>query len=191
MNNRLIYPILLISALIIVSGCATPARMTQMKAEPNSWTKAHTTTPLINSISIKHVDGGKETNRIGKSQIGNEAFKDALTISLLDAELLAAGSNGAYALEAKIINVEQPTFGLNLTAVTNIQYTLTRVEDSNEIFSETIEAPYTAQFTDSLVGHARLKLANEGSVRNNIAQLIEKLYQLNIKPKTIAVALAN
>jgi len=187
MNSRLLYPLILISILIVLNGCATSARMGQMKAEPQGLVEMKGATPLKHSISIKQVEGGTQTNPIGKSQIENDAFKDALTISLLDARLLAGSAEGPYVLEAKIIDVDQPSFGFSLTATTRIQYTLTRTSDGKEIFRETISAPYTAQFTDSLIGHVRLKLANEGSVRSNITRLIEKLYQLDIAPQTVSL----
>ena len=39
----------------------------------------------------------------------------------------------------------------------------------------TVSAPFTATFSDHAVAVVRLKLANEGSIRRNIAQFLDQL----------------
>ena len=42
-----------------------------------------------------------------------------------------------------------------------------------------MDALYTATIGDAVYGATRLKLANEGSIRKNIKQFVEKLLLLN------------
>lgn len=49
-------------------------------------------------------------------------------------------------------------------------------EPSGEpLLLETVDAPYTANFSDALVAGTRLKLANEGAIRESIRLFFEKL----------------
>ena len=43
------------------------------------------------------------------------------------------------------------------------------------VWTEQVVTPFTATMGDAFVGSTRLKLANEGAVRKNIAQLVAKL----------------
>jgi hypothetical protein len=48
------------------------------------------------------------------------------------------------------------------------------------VFARTIATPYTAKANDAFLAVERLKLANEGAIRTNIARLIEELMALRI-----------
>lgn len=138
-------------------------------------------TPLKNNITVDNVTGGQDTNPLWTSEIGNSEFRQALEQSLASANLLSSeGNNADYRLSAIMISVSQPIMGLSMTVTTTIQYVLIDITNDKELLIETIVAPYTAKFSESLLGVERLKIANEGSARANISQLIEKLYALEI-----------
>lgn len=138
-------------------------------------------TPLKNNITVDSVTGGQDTNPLWTSEIGNSEFRQALEQSLASANLLSSeGNNADYRLSAIMISVSQPIMGLSMTVTTTIQYVLIDITNDKELLIETIVAPYTAKFSESLLGVERLKIANEGSARANISQLIEKLYALEI-----------
>jgi hypothetical protein len=145
-------------------------------------------TPLCESIFVKSVYGGEETNPLWMSQIGNNAFRGALEDSLLAARLLErVEGKGIYSLEVKLMSVDQPFIGASFTVTTNIRYILRHVKSDKVIFEENILAPYTATMSDALYGVERLRLANEGSARENISRLIARLYQLNIQDRDITI----
>ena len=58
-----------------------------------------------------------------------------------------------------------------------------------EILKETIIASYTAGFSDSVVAVKRLRLANEGSARENIHELLKALSKLKIKKHQISISM--
>jgi hypothetical protein len=145
-------------------------------------------TPLFESIFVKSVHGGEDTNPLWTSQIGNNEFRGALENSLLAARLLeSVKGKGRYSLEAKLMSVDQPFIGTSFTVTTNIRYVLRDLKSDKVVYEENILAPYTATMSDALYGVERLRLANEGSARENISRLIARLYQLNIQAGEITI----
>ena len=51
-------------------------------------------------------------------------------------------------------------------------------KDGKPAMMETIKAAYTAQFSENPIASRRLKIANEGAIRNSIARLLDKLKTL-------------
>ena len=78
-------------------------------------------------------------------------------------------------------------FGMNLTVTTYVNYVLTDSSNNTVILNETIEAPYTATVGDSFAAIKRLRLANEGSGKENIKGLLEKLSALKINPNQVSL----
>jgi hypothetical protein len=61
-----------------------------------------------------------------------------------------------------------------------MRYKLTRSLDDKVVYDDIITASYAATVGDSFYGPHRLRLANEGSIRANIAAFLERLHSLNI-----------
>ena len=73
-------------AIVLMQGCATAARVEQMVVTPTS--AAATTKPtgvLLNNVRSGEVMGGKDTNPLWESEIGNDDFRAALRKSLTSA----------------------------------------------------------------------------------------------------------
>jgi hypothetical protein len=184
MNLKLALTILFVTTL---NSCASPTRVEQMTITAQEATKHRPATVLSNKILVNNVSGGENTNVFWTSEIGNTEFKKALEISLSTAKLLATGEEGKYSLNTKLLKVDQPKVGLDLTVTIAVQYKLVRLLDGKELFNETITSPYTATQSDSFLASDRLKLANEGAVRNNLTQLINSLYELNVSASVISL----
>jgi len=162
-----------LAALLLVGSlgaCASGAQSVNMVATGVQPVAANSA--LASSISIDSVVGGKNTNPLWTSQISNGDFEAALRDSLIAAGLYE--SIGDYKLEARLISVQQPLIGIALTVTTTVEYTLRRA-DGTQVFNETIVSPYTAQFSEAAIAMIRLRLANEGSARENISQVIDRL----------------
>lgn len=180
--------LLLVAVSIIVSGCATPARIDQMTITSHDALVYNGSTPLKDSISVNKVSGGQGTNPLWTSEIGNDEFKEALIDSLRAAKLLSLGANQLYVLNAEMISVDQPLLGFSFTVTATIEYTLTRISDGERIFSKLISSPYTVTVGDAFLAIERLKLANEGAARENIKELIDNLYQFKISPTDVSMS---
>jgi hypothetical protein len=168
-------------ALATLAGCATPARVEQMTIAPENINRYAAVKPLTKKVGVAEVSGGEETNPLWTSEIGDKEFQGALQKSLLQANLLAPEGKGDYLLAAKLLKVDQPMFGFNLTVNTEVKYTLTRVADGKVVFDKTVSASHTATPADAFVAVERLRLANEGAARNNIADIVDSLYALDVK----------
>jgi hypothetical protein len=164
-------------AILLLSGCAEPARVGSMVV-PLQGAPVDAGAPLYQSIAIENVYGGQETSPLWTSQVDNAGFKDALNGSLRARGIVGGiPANARYSLVANLQQMDQPLFGASFTVTSTVQYILTRLSDRAPILDETIAAPYTAAFGDSLLGVERLRLANEGSIRENIRRFIQVLEQ--------------
>lgn len=177
-TNLSIYALLVLA--VFISGCATPARVANMTVEGQP-SQRIAKTPLRNNLAIKDVTGGTETNPMWMSNIGSPEFEQALEGSLRAVGLLAPRQSGLYLLTADLVKIDKPYFGANLTVTAWVHYMVTERATGKEVFSKTLVVPYTASFTDSLYAVKRLRLANEGTIRENISQLIDELLRLNIQ----------
>lgn len=175
--HRLIsLPAACLLALVLV-GCAAPARVEQMQVNTSLATRtAAANSPLKESIAVKDVTGGKETNPMWISNVSSSDFSRALQASLKDAGLLSGNNQGSkYALVAHLQRLDQPMFGASLTVTATVLYSLVERESGKEVFAKTVAVPYTAAWNDAFIAAERLKLANEGAIRVNIQQLIDAL----------------
>jgi len=162
----------------LLSGCATPARSDHMAvlATPQ---QRMVVTPLHNNIAIAEVSGGQAGNRLWASKVGNAEFSQALSLSLNDAGLLAPNPAIArYSLSARMEKLEQPMTGVSLTVTATVSYSLVERATGHELLHRTHTLPYTAPFGDTFGTIDRMRIANEGAVKANIAALIDDLVAL-------------
>lgn len=175
----------LLVAIILLAGCATPARVDQMTARPSA-VIADKESHLKNRLGLGLIAGGEETNPLWVSNVANADFSRSLEDSLRVANLLATKrEDSQYLLAANLNALQQPFLGLDMTVTASVSYTLTEASSGKEIFRTTVSTPYTATFSDAFLGVERLKMANEGAVRANITSIIEQLYAL--KPGSVSI----
>ncbi|HEY7987452.1 MAG TPA: hypothetical protein VIE17_11135 [Methylophilaceae bacterium] len=161
---------------VILSGCAAPAAVEKMTANHVDTTAIRADSPMKNGIAIRSVSGGTSTNPMWLSKVGDENFKQALQQSLQSSALLAPeGSNGNYALDVKLLSLEQPFAGLDLKVTATVEYVLQEISSGKQVLNTTITTPFTATFSDAAMAFVRLKIANEGAIRVNIEDFIKQL----------------
>lgn len=160
-------------ALLSLSGCATGATAGGMTVT-NAEIVAPKNPAVERAVTVGEMGGGSSTNPLWTSKVGNEDFKTALTESLRLAGMLADGA-GRYTLKASLVSLDQPLVGFDMTVTATVQYSVTDMRTGAVVWQETVATPHTARVAESFLGTTRLRLANEGAVRKNIAQLIERL----------------
>ncbi len=180
MNIIRFTPVLAICVFLL--GCASGAKMENMTYQGDQ--KVYDES-LKNNVEVASVSGGESTNALWTSEISSEAFSSAVKQSLSEQGLLS--ENGKYQLQVKMIEVDQPSFGFDMTVTTHVQYVLTDTSNNSVILDEVIVAPHTATTGDAFAGYKRLQLANEGSGKKNIEGLLEKLSELKINSKEISI----
>lgn len=168
--------------VILIAGCASPARVDQMTASGGLSRTVPKDSPLKGSIGIKDVTGGRETNPMWVSSVSSADFERALEDSLRSAGLLnPVRSSGRLQLIADLVRLDQPMFGFDMTVTATVRYSIVERSTGKEIFSRLIPTPFTATMSDAFVGTTRLKLANEGTIKKNIEALIDELVKLQIQ----------
>jgi hypothetical protein len=155
------------------TGCAAGAAAAGMTITPAELVKP-TNQAALHAVGVAGVAGGTETNPAWTSQVSDAEFKAALIESLRLAGLLADGP-ARYTLKASLVSLQQPMFGLDMTVTASVHYEVTDARTGAVVWQEGVLTPHTATVGDAFVGVTRLKLANEGAVRKNIAKLVEQL----------------
>ncbi len=165
---------LIFGLAIILSGCATSAKIDQMVPEdivavsPNSL--------YANAIVIDQVSGGEKTNPLWTSEISSEGFETALRDALTRSGMLSPlRSTGRLNLQVILEEVKQPLFGFSMTVTLTATYRLVRIDGGEILLNEKLVTPYTAKAGDHFLGSERLRLANEGAARESIKAFIELL----------------
>lgn len=169
-----------IAIALLLTGCAAPARIDQMTSTASPAQRV-LQTPLRANVAVRDVTGGKETNPMWVSNVGSSEFEQALEASLRDAGLLAPGKQaGKYMLVAHLENLDQPFGGFNMTVTATVSYSLVERATGKEVLNRRVSLPYTASLSSAFVGTERLRIANEGAVKVNIAKLIDELIAMKI-----------
>ncbi len=166
---------LLAVAAISLAACASASKPGAMVAELTDATIIRDDSSLKSSFAVGAVSGGKKTSPLWKSNVSSEDFAEALRQSLAAHALLAA-AEGKYLIEAELIEVKQPVLGgFNMSVTSTVRYKVTESATSTVVFDEAVTNKHTAKMGEAFLGVERLRLANEGSMKGNIAQFIEKL----------------
>ena len=163
---------LLVASAGGLSGCATPANREAMTV-PADAALPPANPALKGAIEVQGVSGGKETNPMWTSQVDDASFRDALAGSLKNAGYLAPqGGKGQYAVTAELKNLDQPMFGLTMEVKSNVLY---KIEGAGKSKSIPVTAVGSASPSDAFYGPARLALANERSILENLREFIRQL----------------
>jgi hypothetical protein len=159
----------------VLGGCASPATLEGMTATPADTQPEAASAELRNAISIRSVAGGEPTNPLWTSEVGNAEFRAALESSLKNYQLLAEGGSGDHVLDATLVDLQQPFFGLEMEVTATATYHLEPKNAQKNVFDDTVITSYTASPSESFFAVQRLRLANEGAIRENIREFIRRL----------------
>ena len=170
----------LVGALALVwvmSACASPARVVNMTPADVSVTNKHPHTVSTEVI------GGEETSALGMSKVSDAGFQEALATAILESGVFSnvvsiGGSD--YHLEVVITNLGQPFAGFDMTVTLTAHWELTKRGASKALWQDFVSKKYTARAGDAFVGVERLRMANEGAVRENIKEGLRLLSELSL-----------
>jgi len=167
----------LCGCVVLLGGCAKATTSTGMV--PTSFEVARTH-PQTVSVDVT---GGQETGSMGKPQISNATFQQALVESITKSQMFSRvveGAGGDYLLSVVLFSMDQPTMGFDFTVKMEAGWTLKRANTSATVWQEAIRSVYTATTDDAFAAITRLRLATEGAARNNIAEGLSKISKLNL-----------
>lgn len=163
------------ATVAVIAGCATASKPEAMvPPTPIAGIQHAKTTSVV-------VAGGAETSALGKSQISNEAFQQAIVQSIEKNKTFSSvvkGAAGDYQLAVTVVSMDQPSFGFSFTVKMEAAWSLKKA-DGTVVMQEVVRSEGTAGATEAFSGAERLRIANEYAARANIAAALDKIGKLN------------
>jgi hypothetical protein len=133
------------------------------------------------SLSIS-VSGGQKTNPLWCSQVANEDFATALQLTIekngMFSQVLRS-EGGDYKLDVRLIQLHQPIAGFNMTVQADVEWRLRETASRKLVWEKVTNRAYTAKMSDAFDGATRLRLANEGAIRESIKDGLGQLSALS------------
>ena len=120
-----------------------------------------------------NVTGGQETVAVGRPQITNSAFTEALTQSISKSRTFSRvvedqSQKADYLLTVTLFSMDKLVFGR--TVKMEAGWTLRHADTGTVVWQESIISEHT---------DADIRLATEGAARNNITQGLRNISKLN------------
>ena len=166
---------IVLAVAMLASGCAS--RSANMATGPTVSKELAKNTAFTQNMRIAKVSGGKKTNPLWISQVSNSAFEEALLTSLEANDLSAKPSHDPrFEIYATLSELDQPLIGFSLTVKSTVNYEVIDSNTRKPWFNEEIQASYTAPAFSAFIYNERIRLANEGAIKENIRTFIEKLF---------------
>ena len=159
-----------VSSIVVLSGCATPANKAAMSITKTEQLSRQA--QLQGAFIVGTVVGGQETNPLWTSQVSSESFKSALEESLRNIDYFSSGEGGKFTIDANLKKLDQPLFGLTFDVTSEVIY---RIEGMGHAKTIEVSAVGTATPSDAFIAIERLRIANERSIKNNIADFINQI----------------
>jgi hypothetical protein len=166
------------AASILLSACAglTVDRMIPpMTVEPAP--------RFAMTLHVMPVTGAEPQQFGGPALVSNEMYRDALVATLRKSNLFASVQTRQTAdceLHAQIVAHGQgPTLTYRSAMV--VQYRLVQSGTGAELWSQGFNSRHEVGVSQALAGARRTVEAQEGSVRDNLAQLIEALSKAELR----------
>ena len=157
----------------LLDGCAAQAQRMAMQQAA-----APAPAQFLGQVAIADVTGGKSiTLTSALAEVGNDALREALRLSLQQARYLSSTPDAAQiVLRAGVVDVEKSSDGVfDAKVITIIRYVLANKDGGETLFDELITTSCTRSFSDDVLGATRLQHAEECAVRKSIASFLAEL----------------
>ena len=172
--------------LLQAGGCATQPDVDAMV--PDHVSLKHR---LSGDVAVS-VTGNREGSAVGASQISNEVFARAMSAAITKSGLFSRveppGARARFKLVAFIGKADQQLQGPSQTVKLTVSYQLLDAPTGDTLWAKNVESQYTSTDGGYLAVVRRLRLANEGAVRDNIQQMLTGVSTLEICASTETVA---
>ena len=139
--------------LSLISSCSTTSTNMYVSDVQNY-------SSINESVNVS-VIGGKE------GRLDASSYQSALVDALVKSGLVDSIGNSTLDLNVQILSLNEPMFGGDFTVTIRSLWIL-KSKDCQEALRKQISSEYTVKLTDNLLGAARLNMASEGAVRQNI-----------------------
>lgn len=179
--------VLLLAAL--AGGCGTPAEAPNMNLAPMDALQLRGFMPeaLRGQIALGEIGGGAETWRYWGSKVSSETLAQALEDGLRSVGVLAPLPAAArYQLSARLVALQQPDLKWQPQALITenrvlavVEYTLKDKASGAVVYQRSMRSQHAAELGEALFSQSeRLRLANEGALRQSLQQLLRDFAEL-------------
>lgn len=176
--------LLLPLAAWLLAGCGTPSSSLQMVQPPADVLQLRGFMPaaLRGQVALAPVRGGAETWRWWGSKVSNTALGHALEDTLRELGLWAPNpAQARYQLRAELLQLSQPWVSLDTTVEASVRYALVDLTSGTTLYERSVRSAYKAEFVDAMLSQPeRIKLANEGAMRQTMAIMLRDLPNLRL-----------
>jgi hypothetical protein len=171
-------------ATALLAGCGTASQSLHMVLAPADVLQMRNFMPdaLRGQVALADVSGGSETGLWWGSKVSSLALEHALEETLRDVGLWAMNPPAArYQLKAQMLALSQPLLSLDTTVATAVHYSLIELASGTVLYQRSVRTTYTAEFTEAMLSQPeRLRLANEGAIRQTIHVMLRDLPNLRL-----------
>lgn len=179
MSRPLEKAVLLLGLILSVAlaGCSSPANRAAMTPQSLVVSKHHPYSVLVNTA------GGAETGAMDSSNISDADLKLAIEDAISQSKLfktIVQGSDGDYELSVRVTSLSKPVFGTTFTVDMEGAWSMTKVSDKSVILRKSIKSSGTATMGEAFAAVTRLRLAVESAAKDNIAQGLKAIGELNL-----------
>lgn len=135
-----------------------------------------------NTKPVKVVVEG-EPKRDKDLQVPNTEIAQALRNAIEKSQLFAKVDDaaiGGFLLEVAVVGYNPPRPGFNMSATMTTRWKLTRFPSQEVVFEDFFKKTHTCTVGDAFAGATRWRKANEGVVRDTIADGLQRISQLDL-----------
>jgi len=165
--------------VFFIFSCSTMPRVAEMVPETQDIEFKSTG----KSVKVGFASGGRDETAFSGSQINSRDMRKALIIAIEKSNLfseVAQEGTKDYDVSFRIMSQDQPSFGIGMTVSLKVLYKLVNISTEDVVFEKLIISKFTAGMGDAFVGATRLKMANEGAVRENIHSFLKTISKLEL-----------
>lgn len=171
-------------AASLLAGCGTPSQSLNMAlpAADALQLRGFMPEPLRGQVMLETVKGGSETSRWWGSRVSSLSLENALEDSLRAVGLWAMTQQGArYQLKVELLSLVQPLVALDTTVTATVNYKLLDTGNGKLVYERSVRTAFKAEFGDAIVSQPeRLRLANEGAIRQTVNLMLRDLPNLQL-----------
>jgi hypothetical protein len=135
-------------------------------------------------LHVMPVTGARPAQFGGPALVSNEMYREALVTALRRSNLfrgVETEKSGDYDLHTDFVAQGQGV-GLDYRSAMVVQYRIVQAQSGAELWKQGINSRYEVTVSQALSGATRTTMANEGSARENLAQLISALSTARLNP---------
>ncbi|MET0517352.1 MAG: hypothetical protein ABW005_00835 [Burkholderiaceae bacterium] len=176
----------LLSLLLLpmLAGCGSPSQSVNMSVAQADALQLRGFMPeaLRGQVTMALTSGGEMTSSWWGSSVSSVALDHALEDSLRSVGLWAMNPQAArYQLQAQLLSLVQPAVGLDMTVSATVHYTLTDRNSGELIYQRSVRTTHRTEFGEAMLSPSeRLRLANEGAIRQTIDLMLRDLPNLGL-----------